>query len=109
MALALLIFLFSFVQAYAEEQGAVRIQGTVMALQLQKNMVIVAEKECVWDSKTLFHDEKGSSAKAGLLKKDGWVYIVGVKQKNKPILIQKLYFLSKYIQPEERHRYPFMQ
>jgi hypothetical protein len=49
--------------------------------------VIVNEREFVWDSKSLFHDKKGYPAKMEALKKNGWVYIVGVRLNKKPIVV----------------------
>ena len=117
MVPALLVFLLSFVSASAAERGVVRTQGRVEGVQLKKNTLVVNESEFVWDSKTLFYDEKGSPlvdkngspAKAEALKSKNWVYIVGVRQKDKPTLIQKLYLLPKHIDKSERHLYPFMQ
>ena len=114
---ALLVFLLSFVSASAAERGVVRTQGRVDELQLKKNTMVVNESKFVWDSNTLFYDEKGSPlldkngspAKAEALKNKNWVYIVGVRQKDKPTLIQKLYVLPKHIDKSERHLYRFMQ
>jgi hypothetical protein len=48
--------------------------------------VIVNEREFFWDSKSQFYDEKGYPTKMEALKKNGWVYIVGVRQNKKPIV-----------------------
>ena len=109
IAVALLILLLSSIQAFAAEQGVLRFQGKMVGLSLKKTKMTVNERQLVWDSKSLFYDEKGSPAKVETLKKYGWVYIVAIRQKNRPILIQKLYHLPKYIGKKERHLYPFMQ
>jgi hypothetical protein len=109
IALALLILLLASVQVFAAEQGVLRFQGKMMNLSLRKAQMTVNERKVVWDSKSLFYDEKGSPAKVEALKRNNWVYIVAIRQKNKPILIQKLYLLPKYIKKNEKHFYPFMQ
>jgi hypothetical protein len=109
IGLALLILLLSSIQAFAAEQGVVKFQGNMMRLSLKKIQMIVNERKVVWDSESRFYDAKGSPVKVETLKKNSWVYIVAKTQKNKPILIQKLYLLPKYIGKKERHLYPFMQ
>ena len=117
VALALLILLLSFIPASAAGPGVVTTQGKVKGLQLKKNTMVIHEAEYIWDSKTLFYDEKGaplldekgSPAKAERLRNKDWVYIVGVSQKNKPTLIRKIYLLPRYIKKSDMHLYPFMQ
>jgi hypothetical protein len=107
--LALLILLFSSIQAFAAAQGVVKFQGNMMGLYLKKSKMIVNERPVFWDSKSLFFNEKGAPVKVEALKKNSWVYIIATKQKYRPIRIQKLYLLPKYIEKKQRHLYPFMQ
>jgi len=103
------ILLFS-ASAIAAEQGVVRIQGSIMELDIKKNTMVVIEKIFVWDSNTLFYNEKGSPIKVDQLKTKTYVYIEGEKIKNIiPIMIKKIYLLPKYIGEGEKHLYPFIQ
>jgi hypothetical protein len=89
------IFLFS---ALGFAQGKdVQSRGRVMELDFAKKTVIVNEKTFVWDTNTLFFDEKGSpvSITEERLVKGTMVRIEATRIKNKPLVIKKLYLLPK--------------
>ena len=89
------IFLFS---ALAFAQGKdIQTKGKVMELDFAKKTVIVNEKTFVWNSNTLFYDEKGSpiTIAAGRLTKGTAVSIEATWIKNKPLVIKKLTLLPK--------------
>jgi hypothetical protein len=75
----------------------VQSKGKVMQLDFAKKTVIVNEKTFVWDSNTLFFDEKGSplSITEDRLIKGTMVRIESTWIKNKPLMIKKLYLLLK--------------
>jgi hypothetical protein len=82
----------------------------VMELDLKKNMMIVNERIFVWDSNTIFYNEKGSPITVDKLRTKTWVYIEGVRENvKKRIVAEKIYLLPKYIHEEEKHLYPFIQ
>jgi hypothetical protein len=89
------IFLFS---ALAFAQGKdIQTKGKVMKLDFAKKTVIVNEKTFVWNSNTLFYDEKGSpiSITADRLAKGTLVSIEATWIKKKPLVIKKLSLLPK--------------
>jgi len=89
------IFLFSaLVFAQAKD---LQIKGKVMNLDFSKKTVIVNEKTCVWNSNTLFYDEKGFpiSITADRLAKGTVVSIEATWIKKKPLVIKKLTLLPK--------------
>ena len=95
LALFILILFFSL-QAFAAEQGILRLEGALMEINLQKNMMVVNEKTFVWDKKTIFLNESGIPITAGQLKVDQKVYIEGERMgKKRPILIKEIHLLSR--------------
>jgi hypothetical protein len=108
----LIIFFISIISAltFAADKDIVKMQGVVMELDLKKNMMIVNEKQFVWDQNTIIYNEKGFPTTVDKLKTKIWVYIEGVGERvNKRILAKKIYILPKYIDEKERHLYPFIQ
>jgi hypothetical protein len=94
--------------ALALDEGIYKNQGTIMKMDLKKNIMIVNEKTFVWNQNTSFFDEKGSPIKIERFKLKSWVFIEGEKA-DKHIVIKKIYLLPKYVDNKERHLYPFMQ
>ena len=90
------IFLFS---ALAFAQGKdIQSKGKVMQLDFAKKMVVVNEKTFVWNSATLFYDEKGSpisSITEDRLAKGTMVRVEATWIKKKPLVIKKLSLLPK--------------
>jgi hypothetical protein len=104
-----LIFLFSAL-TFAADKGVVKVQGRVGYLNLKNKVIYVHEKAFVWDSSTMFFNEKGAPTTADKLQDKPWVYIEGLwGDGNKFVTIKKIYLLPKYIGPEEKDRYPFIQ
>lgn len=104
-------YLFTFCAlGLASEQDIVKIQGVIMALDLNKNTMIVNEKSFVWSQKTAIYNDKGSPVTIDKFRPKTWVYLEGEKDKNnRRIIINKIYLLPKYIDKKERHLYPFME
>lgn len=95
---------------FSSETDIIKVQGLIMSLDLEQNMMMVNEKTFVWDPKTFIGNEKGSPTSMDKFKPKSWVYIEGVKdQKNHRIIIEKIYLLPKYVSNKERHLYSFMQ
>jgi len=95
LALLILILFFSL-QAFAAEQGILRLDGSLMEINLQKNMMVVNEKTFVWDKKTTFLNESGTPITPDQLKVDQKVYIEGERMSNKrAILIKEIHLLPK--------------
>jgi hypothetical protein len=95
MLMVCFIFLFS---ALALAQGKdVQSKGKVMKLDFAKQTVIVNEKTFVWDTNTLFFDEKGTpiSITEDRLIKGTMVSIEATYIKKKPLMIKKLHLLPK--------------
>ena len=91
------ILLFSAL-AFTAEPEAVTIEGRIMDWDLKKNMIVVNEKNFLWNSKTLFYDEKGSLTKteklAEQLKMNTLVNIEAVKGAgNRRFIIKKISLL----------------
>jgi hypothetical protein len=96
--------------ALSSEEDTAKIQGVVMALDVNKNTMIVNEKLFVWRGNTAIYNDKGSPITIDQFKPKTWVYIQGERDKNnKRIIIHKIYLLPKYIDKKERSRYPFME
>ena len=89
------IFLFSGL-AFAQGKD-VQSKGKVMKLDFARKTVIVNEKAFIWDSNSLFYDEKGSpiSITADRLTKGTLVRIEATWIKKKPLVIKKLHLLPK--------------
>ena len=115
MVLSLLLFsglTFAQEKGKAEMLGVVvKMQGIVDKVYVDKKMMRVNEElKYVWDANTIFRNVKGSPITIDHFKRDVWVYIEGVQaQKDKPILIKKIYTIPKRIREKEKHLYPFME
>jgi hypothetical protein len=95
---------------FSADINIVKMQGTVMSVDLKKSTVVISEKTFVWDQKTAFYNEKGSPITVDSLKIKGWVYIEGENDKaNKRWVAKKIYLLPKFIERKERYLYPFIQ
>jgi hypothetical protein len=107
--LILSIFIISSL-TFALDKDRIAIQGVVMELDLKKNMMVVNERMFVWDSNTIFYDEKGSPLAVDKLRAKTWVYIEGMRDNvRKRLVAEKIYMLPKYIPEKEKHLYPFME
>ena len=96
--------------ALASEEDIVKMQGMIMALDINKNTMVVNEKSFVWSQNTAVYNDKGSPITIDRFKPQTWVYIEGERDKNnRRIIINKIYLLPKYIGKKERHLYPFIQ
>jgi hypothetical protein len=105
---ALLILAISSL-TFASGESIVRIQGIVMELDLQKNVMIVNERIFILDPNTVFYNDKGSPITADKLRIKAWVYIEGIRHHHKRLVADKIYLLPKYIHEKEKHLYPFIQ
>jgi hypothetical protein len=95
---------------FASDKDIVKIQGIVMEIDLNQNIMIVNERTFVWDQNTNFYNEKGSPVTVDSLRKKTWVYVEGTKDTiKKSVIAVKIYILPKYIPGNERHLYPFFQ
>jgi hypothetical protein len=95
---------------FASNKDKITVQGVVMELDLKKNMMVVNERMFVWDSNTIFYDEKGSPLAVDKLRAKTWVYIEGMRDNvRKRLVAEKIYMLPKYIPEKEKHLYPFME
>ena len=102
------VFLFSTL-SLAQDSDRMKIQGRVMQLDLEKNVMIVNERLFVLDSQTTVRDEKGYRTTVDRLKLQTWVYVEGENNKAiKKLVARKIYLLPKYVERKERHLYPFM-
>jgi hypothetical protein len=96
--------------ALSSEEDTAKIQGIVMAIDVNKNTMIVNEKLFVWKENTAIYNDKGSPLTIDKFKPKAWVYIEGENDKNnRRIIINKIYLLPKYVDKKERHLYPFME
>ncbi len=95
---------------FALDESIVKIQGRVMELDLQKNMMIVNERTFFWGPHTSICDENGSPVAADRLKTKIWVYIEGSsRNSNKKLVADKIFLIPRYIHGKEKHLYPFIQ
>ena len=95
---------------FALDKNIIRIQGRVMEVDFNNNLMIVNERTFVWNQNTAFYNDRGSPTTVDSLRKKTWVYVEGAKDATKKIVIaQKIYILPKYIPGKERHLYPFFQ
>ena len=108
----LVLTIFSFIfpaLTPCAEQNIRRIQGAVMALDLKQHTFVVNEKVFIWNTNTVFKNEKELPVKAEQLKLKTWVYIEGAYDKTQQRTVaRKIYVLPKYIERKERHLYPFI-
>jgi hypothetical protein len=96
--------------ALAQDTDIVKLQGRVMQLDLEKNVMIVNERLFVLDSQTSVRDEKDYPISIDRLKPEAWVYVEGENNKAiRKLVAKKIYLLPKYIEKRERHLYPFME
>ena len=96
--------------ALAQDTDIVKLQGRVMQLDLEKNVMTVNERLFVLDSQTSVRDEKDYPISVDRLKPEAWVYVEGENNKViKKLVAKKIYLLPKYIEKRERHLYPFME
>jgi hypothetical protein len=102
------IIIFS-ISTFASAQERYRNQGSIMAMDLTKNTMIVNERHFVWNQNTAFYSSKGSLTGIEEFKRKSWVYIEGTIHRDNIILIEKIYLLPKYVGKKERNRYPFME
>ena len=111
LAIFTIVFMLLFLAlAFAQEQDAFKMQGLIMNVDLQKNMMIVNESTFIWNPNTKFYNEKGSLVTVDKLRAKTWVYIEGVKDSaQKRMMAEKIYILPKYIDKKEKHLYPFIQ
>jgi hypothetical protein len=95
---------------FASDKDRIKMQGVVMELDLKNNMMVVNERMFVWDSNTIFYDEKGSPLTVNKLRAKTWVYIEGLRDNvRKRLVVEKIYMLPNYIHGKEKHLYPFME
>ena len=89
------VFLFSGL-AFAQGKDML-IKGRVMELDFAKKTVIVNEKTFIWDTNTLFYDEKGAPIPftEDRLKKGTRVSIEATWKKNRPYTIEVISLLPK--------------
>ena len=91
-----IIILFFSLQTFAEEKGILRLQGQVMEINLEKNMMVVNEKFFIWDKKSIFVNESGTPITPDQLKIDRMVYIEGERlSKKRVILIKEIRLLPR--------------
>jgi hypothetical protein len=95
---------------FALDKDIVRIQGRVMEVDFNNNLMIVNERTFLWNQNTAFYNERGSPTTVDSLRKKTWVYVEGTKDATKKSVIAgKIYILPKYITGKEKHLYPFFQ
>ena len=90
------VFLFPAF-AFAAKDNIVSIEGKVMGLDMTKKKVVVNETTFVWDGKSVFYDEKGSSIPftEDRLKIGTLVSIEATWKKGKPYMIKNISLLTK--------------
>jgi hypothetical protein len=95
LTLFILTLLFSL-RASAAEEGILRLEGSLMGIDLQKNMMVVNEKTFIWDKKTIFLNESGAPVTPDQLKLHRKVHIEGERMGQKRlILIKEIRLLPK--------------
>jgi hypothetical protein len=95
LTLFILTLLFSL-KAFAVEEGILRLEGSLMRIDLQKNMMVVNEKTFIWDKKTIFLNESGAPVTPDQLKLDRKVHIEGERMGQKrAFLIKEIRLLPK--------------
>jgi len=105
IALSILPFL---TLTFASEEAIVKMQGSIMSIDVSKNIMIVNEKTFIWNQSTIFNDDKGFQIGVDRFKPKSWVYIEGEKG-GQYITIKTIYLLPKHVDYKERYLYPFMQ
>jgi hypothetical protein len=95
---------------FAADRDIVKFQGIIMEINFSKKLMVVNEKQLVWNQATAMNNEKGSPTSFDKLKPKSWVYVEGVENKlDKRIIANRIYLLPKYIDGKERHLYPFIK
>ncbi|MGB7573664.1 MAG: hypothetical protein WBN53_07355 [Thermodesulfobacteriota bacterium] len=92
----------------ASEEAIVKMQGSIMSIDVGKNIIIVNEKTFIWNQSTIFNNDRGSQIGVDKFTPKSWVFIEG-ERKGQSIVINKIYLLPKHVDYKERYRYPFMQ
>jgi hypothetical protein len=92
----------------ASEEAIVKMQGSIMSIDVSKNIMIVNEKTFIWNQSTIFNNDRGSQIGVDKFTPKSWVFIEG-ERKGQSIVINKIYLLPKHVDYKERYRYPFMQ
>jgi type II secretory pathway component PulC len=101
-----IVVLFPLFYAFGNNQ--IRLQGILMSLDLEKNLIVVNERTFFLDDQTAFYNENGSLTSKEKFKPNSRVYIEGEKN-NDRVVVRKIYFLPKRIDKKERNIYPFLQ
>ena len=112
LGVLLLIVSISIISSltFALDRDRIAMQGFVMELDLNKNVMIVNERAFFWNPQTAFFDEKGSPITVDKLRAKTWVYIEGMRDNaRKRAIAEKIYLLPNYINEKEKHLYPFIQ
>ena len=110
--MGLTIFFLSLLSAltFAADRDIVKFQGIIMEINLNKNLMVVNERQLAWNQATAINNEKGSPTTFDKLKPKSWVYVEGVENKlDKRIMVNRIYLLPKYIDEKERYLYPFIK
>ena len=105
-------FLILMVSAltFASEDGIVKFQGVVMAVDVKNNIVTVNERSFVCDQHTGIYNEKGAPCTLDKLKERGWVYIEGISDRAKRRNVaRKIYVIPKRIGEKDKHLYSFFE
>ncbi len=107
--LTILFSLFISSLTFAADKDTVTFQGIVTELDWKKRIIIVNERSFAFNENTIVHNDKGSPIPQDKLKTKTWVFVEGVKDKNRKKLATKIYLLPKYIDEKEKHLYPFIK
>jgi hypothetical protein len=109
-SVSVIFFVLTISLTFALDKDIIRIQGRVMEVDLNHNIMIVNERTFVWNQNTAFYNDRGSPTTVDSLIKKTWVYVEGAKDATKKrVIAQKIYILPKYIPGKEKHLYPFFQ
>jgi hypothetical protein len=90
------VFLFPAF-AFAAKDNLVNIRGKVMDVDMTKKKVVVNETTFLWDSKSVFYDEKGDTIPftEDRLRIGTRVSIEATWKKGKPYMIKNIFLLPK--------------
>jgi hypothetical protein len=105
--IALSILPFSTLTS-ASEEAVVKMQGSIMSIDVSKNIMVVNEKTFTWNQSTIFNNDKASQIGIDKFTPKSWVFIEGGR-KGQSIVIKIIYLLPKHVDYKERYLYPFMQ
>ena len=104
------VLLFTGPLTTAAEKDSVQFQGVIMTVDLKKQSMVVNERLCTWDKKTLINNERGLPIETDRLKTKAWVYIEGVQEKaHGRVLAKAIYLLPKQIDEKDKRLYPFIK